>query len=128
MGVAALLSGDRDEARRNLSESLVYFETGTMLYELLLALLGVAFFLAHGGDELVAARVYLAIRRYPHVADSVFCQQVAGRELEALLARLTPEQLAAVDARPPQPICAPWRRRCAPSWRRWADRLQFAIC
>ncbi len=31
VGLAALLSGDRDEARRYLSESLRYFETGTML-------------------------------------------------------------------------------------------------
>jgi tetratricopeptide (TPR) repeat protein len=100
VGVAALLSGDRDEARRNLSESLRYFETGTMLYELLLALLGVAFFLAHCGDEIPASRIYAAIRHYPHIADSVFCQQVAGRHLETLIGRLTPEQLAAVHAAP----------------------------
>ena len=52
VGLAALLSGDPDQARRCLAESLVYFETGTMLYEMLLALLGVAFFLAHRGDEI----------------------------------------------------------------------------
>jgi tetratricopeptide (TPR) repeat protein len=100
MGVAALLSGDQDEARGCLSESLSYFEKGTMLYEMLLALLGIAYFVAHDGDEIAAARVYLAIRRYPHIADSVFCQQVAGRDLEALLERLTPEQLAAVHTAP----------------------------
>ena len=55
IGLAALLSGDQDQARRHLAESLGYFETGTMLYEMLLALLGVAFFLAHQGDELAAA-------------------------------------------------------------------------
>jgi len=100
VGVAALLSGDGDEARRYLSESLSYFETGTMLYETLLALLGVAFFLAHCGDEVAAARLYLAIRRYPHIADSVFCQQIVGRELEVLLDRLTPKQRAAAEAVP----------------------------
>ena len=100
VGLAALLSGDRGEARRYLSESLGYFETGTLLQEMLLALLGVAFFLAHCGDEISAAGLYLAIRHYPQIADSVFCQQIAGRHLDTLLERLTPEQRAAVEAAP----------------------------
>jgi len=101
MGMAALLTDDREQARRYFIESLGYFEQGMMLYELLLALLGVSFFLAHCGDEITAARLYLAIRRYPHIADSVFCQQIAGRELEALLDRLPPEQRADVEAASP---------------------------
>jgi len=100
VGLAAMLSGDQDQAGRYLSESLSYFEKGTMLYEMLLALLSVAFFLAHQGDEVSAARLYAAIRHYPQIADSVLCQQIAGRHLEALLDRLTPEQLAAVHAAP----------------------------
>ena len=56
VGLAALLSGDQGEARRYLSESLGYFETGTMLQEMLLALLGVAFFLARQGDEIAAGQ------------------------------------------------------------------------
>ncbi len=68
---------------------------------MLLALLGVAFFLAHcgrrdrGGQGLCSRSGII-----PSIADSVFCQQVAGRQLEALLDRLTPEQLAAVHATP----------------------------
>ena len=118
VGLAALLSGDRGEARRYLSESLSYFKTGTLLQEMLLALLGVAFFLARQGEAMASARVYIAIRHYPQIADSVFCQQVAGRELEALLARLTPEQAPLWRPLPVRPICASWPPRCGQSYGR----------
>jgi tetratricopeptide (TPR) repeat protein len=100
VGLAALRSGDRDEARRYFAESLGYFETGTMLQEMLLALLGAAFFLAHCADEIVAARLYLAIRDHPQIANSAFCQRIAGGELAALLNRLTTEQRITVESMP----------------------------
>jgi hypothetical protein len=96
--LAALRSGDEDRARQYLLESLLCVERGAMHQEILLALLCAAFFLAQQGDVIAAGRVYVQIRHQPSIADSVFCQVVAGRELEALLARLTPEQLAAVLA------------------------------
>jgi len=71
-----------------------------MLYEMLLALLCVAYFLAQQGDVIAAGRIYVQIRHQLCIANSVCCQVVAGRHLEALLDRLTPEQLAAVHAAP----------------------------
>ena len=49
---------------------------------------------------IAAGRIHLQIRHQPSIANSVFCQVVAGRHLEALLDRLTPAQLAAVHAAP----------------------------
>ena len=83
-----------------LSESLIYVETGASLRDASSALLFVAFFLAQQGDVIAAGRVYVELRHQRYIVDSVFCQQIAGRELEALLERLTPEQLAAVHAAP----------------------------
>jgi DNA-binding SARP family transcriptional activator/predicted ATPase len=100
VGLAALLNGDSDQARHYLLESLLYIQRGAMHQETLVALLCVAFFLAQQGDVIAAGRIHLQIRHQPSIANSVCCQVVAGRHLEALLERLTPEQLAAVHAAP----------------------------
>jgi DNA-binding SARP family transcriptional activator/predicted ATPase len=97
-GLAAMRSGDQDRARQYLLDNLLCVESGATHQETLIALLCAAFFLAQQGDVITAGRVYVQIRQQPSIANSVFCQVVAGRELEALLARLTPEQLAAVQA------------------------------
>jgi tetratricopeptide (TPR) repeat protein len=100
IGMAALLNGDQVQARRHLSESLLYVEGGTSHREALPALLFAAFFLALKGDVIAASRAYVELRHQRYIIDSVFCQQIAGRHLEALLDRLAPEQLAAVHAAP----------------------------
>jgi predicted ATPase/DNA-binding SARP family transcriptional activator len=100
IGLAASFNGDQIQARRYLSESLMYVETGASLREALPALLFAAFFLARQGDVIAASRVYVELRQHCYIADSVFCQQIAGRHLETLLERLTLEQRAAVQATP----------------------------
>ncbi len=100
MGMAASFNGDPVQAGRHLSESLMYVKAGSSLREALPALLFAAFFLALQGDVIAAGRAYVELRHQRYIANSVFCQQVAGRHLETLLDRLTPEQLAAVHAAP----------------------------
>ena len=99
MGVAALLSGDQDRPGVP-AESLSYFETGTMLYETLLALLGVAFFLAHHGDEIAAARLYAGDPALSSTSPTPFLPAGRRPPSRGAAGRLTPEQLAAVHAAP----------------------------
>jgi tetratricopeptide (TPR) repeat protein len=100
ISLAAIMNGDPDQAQRYLMESLLCVQRGAMHQETLFALLCVAFFVANQGDMIAAGRIYLQIQHQPCIANSVLCQVVAGRHLEALLEGLTPEQLAAVHAAP----------------------------
>ena len=100
VGLAASFNGDRVQAKRHLAESLLYVQQEISLREALPALLFAAFFLALQGDAIAASRAYVELRHQCYIVDSEFCQQIAGRHLEALLDRLTPEQLAAVHAAP----------------------------
>jgi tetratricopeptide (TPR) repeat protein len=98
VGLAASFKGDQVQARQHLAESLLYVQKGTCLREAFPALLFAAFFLALQGDLIAAGRTYVALRHQRYIVDSVFCQEMAGRHLEALMERLTPEQLAAAEA------------------------------
>ena len=100
VGVAALLSGDGMRPGVTWQRVWATSRRGRCCMRCCSPCSAWPFSWPMSGDEIAAARVYLAIRHYPQIADSVFCQQVAGRHLETLLDRLTPEQLAAVHAAP----------------------------
>jgi tetratricopeptide (TPR) repeat protein len=91
--------GNRREARQHLPEILQIALEKEALESLWYALPLVALLLADQGEQERAVELYALASRYPHVANSRWFEDVAGRHITAFAATLPPEVVAAAQAR-----------------------------
>jgi tetratricopeptide (TPR) repeat protein len=99
LGLAARGLERRDEAWRHLASVLERAGKGSPPLELMTVLAGIALLLADEGEVERAVEVYALTARHPLVANSRWFEDVAGQELAALAASLSPDVAAAAQAR-----------------------------
>jgi hypothetical protein len=98
-GLASYGLGDTLHARQQLSEALrIGLETHSIRGNVYSLLLG-ALLLAEQGKPVLAIEVHALALCYPFVANSRWCEDVAGHELSAIAERLPAEIVAAARAR-----------------------------
>jgi tetratricopeptide (TPR) repeat protein len=98
-GYAARELGEPAVARRHLGEALrMGVETGGFM-ALITALTATALLLADGGEPERSVELYALAARHSYVACSRWFEDVAGREIAAAAAALSPEAVAAAQER-----------------------------
>jgi tetratricopeptide (TPR) repeat protein len=99
LGYAARAVGQRSQARQHLSKALrAGAETGDFLL-LVSSLPAAALLLADRGEKERAVELYALASRYPMVANSQWCEDVAGRHIAEVAATLPPDVVAAAQER-----------------------------
>jgi hypothetical protein len=99
LGFANCFRGDLDQSRRHFMELLTEGLRRTDFLYLLFALPGLALYLARRGEAERATTVWAQAQGYPLVANSIWYEDVVGRELEVVAASLPPEVAEAVRER-----------------------------
>jgi DNA-binding SARP family transcriptional activator/predicted ATPase len=99
LGLAARGLERRLEAWQHLVSALEWASKYRGFMELMVALTGIALFLADDGEAERALEVYALAAQQPLVANSRWFVDVAGREIAAVAASLPPDVVAAAQAR-----------------------------
>jgi tetratricopeptide (TPR) repeat protein len=98
LGLAARGLERGPEAWRHLSTTLEWAGRNHQFYELMVALAGIALLLADEGEAERAVELYALASRYPLVANSIWFEEVIGREIAAVAAQLPPQAAQAARA------------------------------
>jgi tetratricopeptide (TPR) repeat protein len=98
-GLAARGLGEPAQARRHLGEALRMGVTTGGFAALITALPATALLLADGGEPERSVELYALASRHPYVACSRWFEDVAGRQIAAAAAALSPEVVAEAQER-----------------------------
>ena len=102
MALVARVSGDYPQARRHLGEALGVAghvrDYETFMFQMIMVL-ATALLLADVGQTERAVELYALASRYPLMANSRLVEDLAGREMAAVAARLPADVAAAAEAR-----------------------------
>ncbi|MFL7811883.1 MAG: hypothetical protein AB8I80_24815, partial [Anaerolineae bacterium] len=99
LGYVLLARGELDQARKHLCEATRTVVTSEDFLGKLNLLPAAGLFLAAQGETARAVELYALATRYPYVANSRWFEDVAGRQIEAAAAELSPGVIAAAQAR-----------------------------
>ena len=99
LGIAALTQGRTAQARRHLCQVLRQAAEAQDFWRLLYGLSAIARFHAYHGETHRAVELYALALRYPHVANSRWFEDVAGKPIAAVAATLPPDVVAAAQER-----------------------------
>jgi predicted ATPase/DNA-binding SARP family transcriptional activator len=99
LGFAARGLGDGGQARRRVREALSKAVEHHLFLPIITALSAAALLLIDAGDAERGVEVYALVSRYPHVANSKWFEDVAGKEIAAVAESLPPEVVAAAQER-----------------------------
>ncbi|MFN2232287.1 MAG: tetratricopeptide repeat protein, partial [Anaerolineae bacterium] len=99
LGYVLLARGELDQARKHLYEATRTVVTSEDFLGKLNLLPAAGLFLAAQGETARAVELYALATRYPYVANSRWFEDVAGRQIEAAAAELSPGVIAAAQAR-----------------------------
>jgi predicted ATPase len=99
LGFAARGLGDGGQARRHVREALSGAVERHLFLPIITALPAAALLLIDAGDAERGVQVYALVSRYPHVANSQWFEDVAGKHIAALAATLPPDVVAAAQER-----------------------------
>jgi tetratricopeptide (TPR) repeat protein len=91
--------GNLDQAQAHLYEALQTARDIQAAHPLLLVLPAMALLLADRGEVARAVELYALASRYPHVANSRWFEDVAGKHIAAVAATLPPDVVAAAQER-----------------------------
>ena len=99
LGSASRGLGERDEARRHLTDALAIAAEIGVAMPLVHPLSGIALLLADAGQHKRAVELYALASRYRYVTNSRWFELVFGRHIDAVAATLTPEVAEAARER-----------------------------
>jgi tetratricopeptide (TPR) repeat protein len=99
LGYAALGLGNLTQARLYLGEALQTGASVNSFLSTILALSGVALWMARTGEVERAVELWALLSRYPLVSNAPFFQDIVGRFIDAAAADLPPEMVAAARER-----------------------------
>jgi hypothetical protein len=99
LALAARAAGKTEEARQHVVTDLKMVLASRTLPDLILPLMVAALLLADDGAHEQAGEVFARLLKEPFVKRSVWLQAVAGRELEGVVARLSPAAWEEAEAR-----------------------------
>jgi hypothetical protein len=99
LGYVALRLDNRDQAQHYIHKNLQIAVATKMFLPLMTALTGMALLLADQGDIERAIEIYALALQNGHVANSRWYEDVAGRYIATVANTLSPEVVAAAQAR-----------------------------
>jgi hypothetical protein len=99
LGLTSFRLGQLPQARRHLVEALANAQKYGSIAPALATFPPIALVLAADGDKAHAVEIWLSAKSFPFIANSKWFDDVAGRELEALVDSLPPDATSGVKAR-----------------------------